>query len=517
MKHDEQLSLIISKLEEQTKEIKDGTRAISEVRDSVEELKIAKGEFEQWKPQVENQVNDLQATVADLRHQIGKMMSKPDHPDLAKRKASVSAHLETSSSEAMLGQNGHRDENSHRRDGQGVIFTTLPPPVKGAKQFLNTPIPFDGFDQSSYSGASVFGHALPQLDFPKFDGSNPKIWIKRCDTYFDVYNVPEEQWVRLATMHFTGAAAFWMQSIEINLKQCSWEDLCLVVVRRFERDQLHSIIRKFYHISQGGASVSEYVEHFDDLIHQLLAQDPCFSTTAITTRFIDGLDPKIKAVVLVHKPKYLDTASSLALLQEEVLMGNSFGHSKREDSHSSRSSFRAGTTTKVTEPWTSEEKKLSVAGSSKTQEDKLLLSGHTEELRGYVSNVMVSDDSIKDDTTNVSVDTDSGDDLMAISAQANNGVTTSKTIKLFGHIHQYSALILVDSGSSHNFISEQFAAQLSPWKQLIKPIQVKVADGGILFCTHEIVKCPWLVQGNQFYTTFKILPLKCYDAILGIE
>jgi len=46
---------------------------------------------------------------------------------------------------------------------------------------------------------------------------------------------------------------------------------------------------------------------------------------------------------------------------------------------------------------------------------------------------------------------------------------------------------------------------------------VKVADGAQLFCTHEAVNCSWSVHGQLFTTTFKVLPLTCYDAILGME
>lgn len=52
---------------------------------------------------------------------------------------------------------------------------------------------------------------------------------------------------------------------------------------------------------------------------------------------------------------------------------------------------------------------------------------------------------------------------------------------------------------------------------MAKPMTVKVADGAQLLCTHEIVNCSWSVQGHLFTTTFKVLPLSCYDAILGME
>lgn len=48
-------------------------------------------------------------------------------------------------------------------------------------------------------------------------------------------------------------------------------------------------------------------------------------------------------------------------------------------------------------------------------------------------------------------------------------------------------------------------------------MQVKVANGSILTCTHEVADCPLLIQGCQFQTTFRILPLQCYDAILRMD
>jgi len=75
-----------------------------------------------------------------------------------------------------------------------------------------------------------------KLNSPKFDGTNPKLWIKHCDSYFDLYNIPLDNWVKLATINFTGTAAIWMQTIEINLRQLPWETLCEHVVARFDRD-----------------------------------------------------------------------------------------------------------------------------------------------------------------------------------------------------------------------------------------------------------------------------------------
>lgn len=54
-------------------------------------------------------------------------------------------------------------------------------------------------------------------------------------------------------------------------------------------------------------------------MHQMLANNPHIDPEIFTTTFIDGLKTLIRSVVLIQRPPDLDTAGSLALLQEEVL------------------------------------------------------------------------------------------------------------------------------------------------------------------------------------------------------
>jgi hypothetical protein len=59
----------------------------------------------------------------------------------------------------------------------------------------------------------------------------------------------------------------------------------------------------------------------------------------IISRFIDGLREDIRAVVILHRPPTLDSACSLALLQEEVLLD--FVPQESKKSYSSWSSKTA--------------------------------------------------------------------------------------------------------------------------------------------------------------------------------
>lgn len=110
-------------------------------------------------------------------------------------------------------------------------------------------------------------------------------------------------------------------------------------------------------------------------------------------------------------------------------------------------------------------------------------------------------------------DSDSGEDLCAISLQAVNGTEGARTIRLRGYIHRTEVFMLVDSGSTHSFIDERAATQIPGCKDLSAPVRVRVANGSLIYCTHELPDLLWGVQGQTFKTTFKIIPLGCYDAI----
>lgn len=79
--------------------------------------------------------------------------------------------------------------------------------------------------------------------------------------------------------------------------------------------------------------------------------------------------------------------------------------------------------------------------------------------------------------------------------------------------------MLMDSGSTHCFISEHLAAAVQGRKamQLQHPVQVRVANGDILQYTHELPDQLWVIQGITFRNSSKIIPFGCYDIILGMD
>jgi hypothetical protein len=134
-------------------------------------------------------------------------------------------------------------------------------------------------------------------------------------------------WITVATMQFEGAAARWLQSIQPKLHNTSWTEFCSWLVTRFGRSQHQALLRQLYHIQQQ-TSVTDYVERFAELIDQLAAYEQNMNSLHYVTRFQDGLWPNIRAAVAIQCPVELDTAYSLALLQEEMSEQPVHGHGR---------------------------------------------------------------------------------------------------------------------------------------------------------------------------------------------
>lgn len=81
--------------------------------------------------------------------------------------------------------------------------------------------------------------------------------------------------------------------------------------------------------------------------------------------------------------------------------------------------------------------------------------------------------------------------IMSISKLATTGQTTPRTVRLLGLIDDQEVLILVDSRSSHSFISEAVADRFANRISKMTPVSVKVADGGLLSCSGYIKQCQW--------------------------
>ena len=72
-----------------------------------------------------------------------------------------------------------------------------------------------------------------------------------------------------------------------------------------------------------------------------------------------------------------------------------------------------------------------------------------------------------------------------ISCNALAGTTTPQTLKIEGHIKKKKVIVLIDSGSTHNFIHCKRAKELNCFLYPAPECQVMVANGGTINCSRK--------------------------------
>lgn len=76
---------------------------------------------------------------------------------------------------------------------------------------------------------------------------------------------------------------------------------------------------------------------------------------------------------------------------------------------------------------------------------------------------------------------------------------------------------LVDSGSTSTFVSPDMVAKLPNAPVPTPKVKVVVASGGVLCSEFTSHNWTYEIQGNKFMDTFRVLKLKGYDVILGVD
>lgn len=88
---------------------------------------------------------------------------------------------------------------------------------------------------------------------------------------------------------------------------------------------------------------------------------------------------------------------------------------------------------------------------------------------------------------------------------------------LHAMVNNQELLILIDSGSSCTFVSENAASALKCNVKAAPLIQVSVANGDKLQSTQQVFDFTFWTQGHTFTIDTRILPLSYYDIVLGMD
>ncbi|WKA00247.1 hypothetical protein VitviT2T_018626 [Vitis vinifera] len=104
-----------------------------------------------------------------------------------------------------------------------------------------------------------------------------------------------------------------------------------------------------------------------------------------------------------------------------------------------------------------------------------------------------------------------------ITLHALTGWIVPRTMRIKAIIGAHEVVALIDSGSTHNFISDRVAETLRLPVKPTTPFTVRVANGERLSCKGKYEKLTVNLQGNEFHLDFFSVPLNGLDMVLGIQ
>ena len=174
--------------------------------------------------------------------------------------------------------------------------------------------PVDVDSSSDTSGKKGW---VPKMDFPRFDGIDAKIWVDKCEAFFELYQIHEDFKVTSASLYLTDNAAHWYQAFKMSSACHNWAQFRAAVLLEFDvnvhRDKMKSLLL----LKQTG-TVEEYKTQFLQLVYAVRLYEQNLSDTFLVTRFVTGLKDELRAHVEMQLPTTVQQAVTYAVVQENL-------------------------------------------------------------------------------------------------------------------------------------------------------------------------------------------------------
>ncbi|KAL4318769.1 hypothetical protein GQ457_18G015560 [Hibiscus cannabinus] len=372
------------------------------------------------------------------------------------------------------------------------------------------------FPDNSSPGHQYVSSRLAKLEFPKFAGDDPTEWLNKVQQFFTFQNVTEANKVSLASFHLEGEANQWWQWLLRTFKEEGKEVTWLIFEEelwaRFGPTDCEDFDEALSRVRQLG-SLRDYQREFEKLGNRVQG----WTQKALVGTFMGGLQPEIAEGIRMFKPKSLKDAISLARMRDDQLSRQQKCVRPYQSSRYNVNSalpVKAHPTTPMKRLSWEEMQRRRTQGLCFNCDEKFS-SGHRCRKPQLLLLEGDSRSSCDDD------DEESFNKAQlrepAISMYALTGWSTARTMRVTATICDLELDVLIDSGSTHNFISEKMAT----WLQLpvipTEPFTVKVANGAPLKCQGRFENVHVLLQGIPFSLTLYSLPLIGLDLVLGVQ
>jgi hypothetical protein len=274
-------------------------------------------------------------------------------------------------------------------------------------------------------------------------------------------------------------------------------------------------------------TVEDYTTKFQATQFSITMHNNSYDDMFFTSQYNRGLKEEIRATVEPQMPTTVQKAATIAKIQQGVLARNRTRYARH--TIAPRQYNQTQQEVKTTQPqsmlWKDRQLRdyrkanglcygcgdkfvpghLEVCTKrNKPQANALVINDLDRELSDEVLNELATEDVLQEEFGQLSLNALSSADL-------------SNCIKLKTRVKDKVMLILIDSGSSHSFISSHFVKLAKLPTVHTKARKVKLANGEWLVTDQMVSQLQWYCQGHTLITDMVVMDMHPYDAILGFD
>ncbi|XP_047979195.1 uncharacterized protein LOC125221112 [Salvia hispanica] len=375
--------------------------------------------------------------------------------------------------------------------------------------------------------------ATSAFPMPTFDGTEALAWLARAEQYFLISETSLEKRVGVAMVALAGPALPWYQLLRKRIPDLTWARFARELMKRFGGNGALDEYKALAAVRHTG-SLAEYVAAFE----ARLAQVPNISCHQYLGFFMAALRPEVRLQMKAAKITSYEDAVELAL-DIDMLATAQPSRSAPALSHNPMPAYTGQPGRSFSKGHSHSPSQFSSTGSSRPV-SKRFRNVSPEEYRKHIAagtcvkcglkfgpthrcppktiNVLICEDNDGTEDDNEFDDTEEVDAKveLQLSELSLNGLDTSNTMKLFGEISSWKIKVMVDTGASHCFISEQLAQQLQFPVTPTAPYSVILGNGTTRRAAGICRGVPLVLEKEMFAVSCYIFPLRNIDIILGV-
>jgi len=291
----------------------------------------------------------------------------------------------------------------------------------------------------------------------KFDGSHPSAWIAQMEQYFKLNRILDDATqLMLGSMYLDNERwQWWEWHQRCTAPFRTWTQFMKALQDRF--DQESSFLGHLTKLRQTG-TMDEYITAFEALAFHTWGLSDVFYTEC----FISGLKEAIKAQVLLHHPPTWTEACKVARNVERALAAqyscpNFSAKGRPPQAHNTTQTLKVQ---KVSPAEMAERRKQGLCYycdekyslGHKCKEPKFFQIDATDYSSTEEDPPLEEHEALEEDHQK-----DNVSDEPVISLHALAGISSPQTLKIRGFLKHHPVVVLIDSGSTHNFIHQKVA------------------------------------------------------------